>query len=124
MENEAYTQAYHMAWVFFPCFLLIAMLSQFLGLAAPPASMLMPAVVSALMSGAVGCGAAGALRAARAAAGVTCLDETRLSFPFAPLPPPLGVVDLLQPFLLSPLPAGPPPPFETQLLQDPPGPFH
>ena len=30
MENEAYTLAYHMAWVFFPCFLLIAMLQLIL----------------------------------------------------------------------------------------------
>ena len=30
MENEAYTQAYHMAWVFFPCFFLIAMLQMIL----------------------------------------------------------------------------------------------
>ena len=30
MENEAYNLAYHMAWVFFPCFLLIAMLQLIL----------------------------------------------------------------------------------------------
>ena len=30
MEDEAYTQAYYMAWVFFPCFLLIAILQLIL----------------------------------------------------------------------------------------------